>query len=295
MESPRAFRANFAGDGHSRWYPTPLTYGKKRRQVVNKIATGKEGRATEEFLGMEGADEWNRGGRFLEGLPHEIRQLGRICKVPLRSGTNSVIEASRPTERKRPIGHLQQTEGITAWPLIEGTAGMVRLLGCIEPVVNPQREVRARDFPREGCTWYSCKVDFYPQAVEDPHGHVVMIHPSRFRAANLEVPRQGSMAVQEALPHPVDIVLFLIPNVVPLGKAPSMGMPTDFVSLGNPLPPEFSELVREERGISHQRSHLVDPAFLADKRSEEHTSELQSPCNIVCRLLLEKKKTQSTS
>src|SRR5205807_7423812 len=29
---------------------------------------------------------------------------------------------------------------------------------------------------------------------------------------------------------------------------------------------------------------------LAD-RSEEHTSELQSPCNLVCRLLLQKKKT----
>src|SRR2546426_3834184 len=28
-------------------------------------------------------------------------------------------------------------------------------------------------------------------------------------------------------------------------------------------------------------------------RSEEHTSELQSPCNLVCRLLLEKKKKQS--
>src|SRR5205807_3884583 len=27
-----------------------------------------------------------------------------------------------------------------------------------------------------------------------------------------------------------------------------------------------------------------------DMRSEEHTSELQSPCNLVCRLLLEKKK-----
>src|SRR5256885_12520767 len=26
-------------------------------------------------------------------------------------------------------------------------------------------------------------------------------------------------------------------------------------------------------------------------RSEEHTSELQSPCNLVCRLLLDKKKT----
>src|SRR5256885_3764465 len=28
----------------------------------------------------------------------------------------------------------------------------------------------------------------------------------------------------------------------------------------------------------------------AKRRSEEHTSELQSPCNLVCRLLLEKKK-----
>src|SRR5256885_7556353 len=33
------------------------------------------------------------------------------------------------------------------------------------------------------------------------------------------------------------------------------------------------------------------PVFVdASQRSEEHTSELQSPCNLVCRLLLEKKK-----
>src|SRR2546426_9376765 len=32
-------------------------------------------------------------------------------------------------------------------------------------------------------------------------------------------------------------------------------------------------------------------AFSPKTRSEEHTSELQSPCNLVCRLLLEKKKT----
>src|SRR5256885_7150475 len=31
-------------------------------------------------------------------------------------------------------------------------------------------------------------------------------------------------------------------------------------------------------------------ASVRDARSEEHTSELQSPCNLVCRLLLEKKK-----
>src|SRR5256885_12942755 len=37
-----------------------------------------------------------------------------------------------------------------------------------------------------------------------------------------------------------------------------------------------------------------DPAVCAAaaRRSEEHTSELQSPCNLVCRLLLEKKKTR---
>src|ERR1022692_3534154 len=33
--------------------------------------------------------------------------------------------------------------------------------------------------------------------------------------------------------------------------------------------------------------------LMADDRSEEHTSELQSPCNLVCRLLLEKKKEQN--
>src|SRR5256885_3943682 len=39
--------------------------------------------------------------------------------------------------------------------------------------------------------------------------------------------------------------------------------------------------------------HLTQ-RLLADghARSEEHTSELQSPCNLVCRLLLEKKKSQ---
>src|SRR5256885_10613795 len=39
-----------------------------------------------------------------------------------------------------------------------------------------------------------------------------------------------------------------------------------------------------DREGSDARSHREDA------RSEEHTSELQSPCNLVCRLLLEKKK-----
>src|SRR5256885_3418267 len=35
---------------------------------------------------------------------------------------------------------------------------------------------------------------------------------------------------------------------------------------------------------------LAPSCARASARSEEHTSELQSPCNLVCRLLLEKKK-----
>src|SRR5256885_8937574 len=37
-------------------------------------------------------------------------------------------------------------------------------------------------------------------------------------------------------------------------------------------------------------SLVLQLSLLLSERSEEHTSELQSPCNLVCRLLLEKKK-----
>src|SRR2546426_8806806 len=53
-----------------------------------------------------------------------------------------------------------------------------------------------------------------------------------------------------------------------------------------------------ERALGERRRHLPGsrqlrrwyPPVVGDERSEEHTSELQSPCNLVCRLLLEKKK-----
>src|SRR5256885_7126249 len=47
-----------------------------------------------------------------------------------------------------------------------------------------------------------------------------------------------------------------------------------------PMRPTSSARGRKSRGGTMPR----------ESRSEEHTSELQSPCNIVCRLLLEKKK-----
>src|SRR5256885_8194253 len=48
---------------------------------------------------------------------------------------------------------------------------------------------------------------------------------------------------------------------------------------------ELSEVV-----VRAYRAGTYGAESVAFTRSEEHTSELQSPCNLVCRLLLEKKK-----
>src|SRR5205807_9183202 len=45
-------------------------------------------------------------------------------------------------------------------------------------------------------------------------------------------------------------------------------------------------------GETKAREKALGPRARGVERSEEHTSELQSPCNLVCRLLLEKKKTK---
>src|SRR2546430_16693793 len=64
------------------------------------------------------------------------------------------------------------------------------------------------------------------------------------------------------------------------------------LSLHDALPISFiirTLLIHEYRKI-HLRDPLLPPALLPPNRSEEHTSELQSQSNLVCRLLLEKKK-----
>src|SRR5256885_16564183 len=52
----------------------------------------------------------------------------------------------------------------------------------------------------------------------------------------------------------------------------------------------FRSHVRERRQCGQRLGHVAGGAVSG--RSEEHTSELQSPCNLVCRLLLEKKKNK---
>src|SRR3989454_7215817 len=59
-------------------------------------------------------------------------------------------------------------------------------------------------------------------------------------------------------------------------------------------------LLREGWGVALKVADGSGPAAALAiaavlERSEEHTSELQSPCNLVCRLLLEKKKKHNPS
>src|SRR2546426_3884516 len=66
-----------------------------------------------------------------------------------------------------------------------------------------------------------------------------------------------------------------------------------------PFPPSLDPRIADAlraRGIHELYSHQAQSWELIEKghRSEEHTSELQSPCNLVCRLLLEKKKKKDS-
>src|SRR2546426_5371423 len=57
---------------------------------------------------------------------------------------------------------------------------------------------------------------------------------------------------------------------------------------------DYNDLVIPDPSVSTSHAKLQRREgvwVLVDLRSEEHTSELQSPCNLVCRLLLEKKNS----
>src|SRR5256885_9652539 len=67
---------------------------------------------------------------------------------------------------------------------------------------------------------------------------------------------------------------------------------------GRPAEREIRNPKHGNRNKSEARKRKLKTADsrieLSFSRSEEHTSELQSPCNLVCRLLLEKKKHKAS-
>src|ERR1039457_6873133 len=78
-------------------------------------------------------------------------------------------------------------------------------------------------------------------------------------------------------------ILIMRPNLT--GQAPNANKPAD--RRGNVLFINADAEFHAGRAQNYLRPEHVEKVV---SRSEEHTSELQSPCNLVCRLLLEKKK-----
>src|SRR2546426_5859015 len=93
--------------------------------------------------------------------------------------------------------------------------------------------------------------------------------------------RQPSAAVRPV--HAERVAALVALHVLRLsGDVPPLVAPrADEVGLVDDTPRLGAVLANLQVVPRHAHFHLV--------RSEEHTSELQSPCNLVCRLLLEKK------
>src|SRR5207244_8194332 len=87
-----------------------------------------------------------------------------------------------------------------------------------------------------------------------------------------------------------------------ISHLPSASYHSHFSFLTTPRPPRstlfpYTTLFRSDssRWRCRHAKVLANRANLRRRRSEEHTSELQSPDHLVCRLLLEKKKDESAN
>src|SRR5256885_16277444 len=81
-----------------------------------------------------------------------------------------------------------------------------------------------------------------------------------------------------------EIYTLSLHDALPIKVAMRRDQPLDAAARGLFVPREDEDQVAR-RPVPRP----LQPDEIGDERSEEHTSELQSPCNLVCRLLLEKK------
>src|SRR5256885_11185627 len=96
------------------------------------------------------------------------------------------------------------------------------------------------------------------------------------------VPKCKKDTIRQTRRHIAPEMTQISEKVAPaIGTKPSRSLATSRTSIrGNP----------ESATLLTNMAKARTKEYFPNSRSEEHTSELQSPCNLVCRLLLEKKK-----
>src|SRR5690606_42109717 len=104
----------------------------------------------------------------------------------------------------------------------------------------------------------------------------------RLSAQVHSTPRRPALSLHAALPILEQAILFRKPSIV------VDDVPADLIQLARDCLQKDPQLRR--RFVRWNRFLRPETQRSADDRSEEHTSELQSRENLVCRLLLEKKK-----
>src|SRR5256885_6368321 len=120
-------------------------------------------------------------------------------------------------------------------------------------------------------------------------------HRAGFRLARGE-PRKGLCPPKPSRRSPMSVRVSDGGGSPPTFTVAMLALTPDAVDV-HPFSVALLDVARVAAGLGHfsGASGAACDAMLVDVtvRSEEHTSELQSPCNLVCRLLLEKKKTHT--
>src|SRR5207248_4745197 len=102
-----------------------------------------------------------------------------------------------------------------------------------------------------------------------------------------------------ALPHPPRSTLFPYTTLFRSQRLPCLSPSRELLRGDVQLEPALRDVELDEIAVAHESERAScrglgrrvqdDGAVRGAERSEEHTSELQSPYDLVCRLLLEKK------
>src|SRR5256885_12935790 len=85
-----------------------------------------------------------------------------------------------------------------------------------------------------------------------------------------------------------EIYTLSLHDALPILSDATTGVAVAIASIGGS--PKPSKVLGQTTTSAVRYAVTMSVSVRSDSRSEEHTSELQSPCNLVCRLLLAKKK-----